>query len=246
MEAGQRENVRQPIKVFLVEDSPALLRNLCKSLSLHPDRVDIVGTALDGESGLEEIPGACPELLLLDLELPGIDGIEVTRRLKAAHPEIDVLILTSFDDERKVYEAIQAGASGYLVKRVRIERILDAMDEVRQGGIVLEPVIARRFWAYFDSLRKVPAESPARADDGLAQEPVPPSESEPTDYGLTPTECDVLLFIGKGLSNAEVGDVLKIERRRVRTILTSIYRKMGVNTHVEAVVKGIRAGLIVL
>ena len=240
MEAGQKKNEGRPVRAFLVEDSPALLKNLCKSLALHPDRVDVAGTALDGESALEEIPGVRPELVLLDLELPGIDGIEVTKRLKADHPEIDVLILTSFDDERKVYEAIQAGASGYLVKRVRIERILDAMDEVRQGGIVLEPVIARRFWAYFDSLRGVPAEAAGTASAA------PSAEESAADFGLTPTECEVLLFIGKGLSNSEVGDVLNIERRRVRTILASIYRKMGVNTHVQAVVKGIRAGIISL
>lgn len=225
------ETKRPPIRIFLVEDSPSLLKNLDKSLSAHPERVEIVGTALDGERGLADIEQCAPELLLLDLELPGIDGIEVTRRLKAQYPEIDVLILTSFDDEKKVYEAIQAGASGYLVKRVAIERILDAIEEVRLGGTVLEPIIARRFWTYFESVRRAP-----QAEERGGADP----------YGLNEIEREVLLFIGKGLSNGEVGEVMKIDRRRVRWFLSCIYRKMGVNTHVEAVVKAVQAGLIEL
>lgn len=220
-----------PIRIFLVEDSPSLLKNLEKSLAAHPERIEIVGVALDGESGLADIEQCTPDLLLLDLELPGIDGIEVTRRLKAQHPEIDVLILTSFDDEKKVYEAIQAGASGYLVKRVRIERILDAIEEVRLGGTVLEPIIARRFWTYFESIRRAP-----QAEQEKGADP----------YGLNEIEREILLFIGKGLSNGEVGEVMKIDRRRVRWFLSGIYRKMGVNTHVEAVVKAVQAGLIEL
>ena len=228
-----------PVRIFLVEDSPALLKNLEKSLAAHPERVEIVGEALDGETGLAEIERLAPELILLDLELPGIDGIEVTRRLKAHHPEIDVLILTSFDDEKKVYEAIQAGASGYLVKRVRIDRILDAIDEVHLGGTVVEPIIARRFWTYFESVRRAPPPpSPQQA------EPPPPACADP--YGLSELELEILLFIGKGLSNGEVGEVMKIDRRRVRWFLAGIYKKMGVNTHVEAVVKAVQARLIEL
>ncbi|MBQ4335321.1 MAG: response regulator transcription factor [Myxococcaceae bacterium] len=225
-----------PVRVLIVEDSPALLKNLAKSLSAHPERVELVGTALDGESGLAEAERLSPELLLLDLELPGIDGIEVTHRLKARHEAIDVLILTSFDDEKKVYEAIQAGASGYLVKRVRIERILDAIDEVRQGGIVLEPIIARRFWTYFDSVRRMP---PAESQAATRAEPV-------EDFGLNKIEREVLLFIAKGLTNSEVGEAMQIDCRRVRWLLSCIYKKMGVHTHVDAVVRGIQTGLIEL
>lgn len=226
-----------PVRVLIIEDSPALLKNLEKSLSAHPERVELVGTALDGESGLAEAERLSPELLLLDLELPGIDGIEVTRRLKARHEAIDVLILTSFDDEKKVYEAIQAGASGYLVKRVRIERILDAIDEVRQGGIVLEPIIARRFWTYFDSVRRMPPES---SQGGAAR------VEHVEDFGLNKIEREVLLFIAKGLTNSEVGEAMKIDCRRVRWLLSCIYKKMGVHTHVDAVVRGIQSGLIEL
>ncbi len=215
----------QPTRVLVVEDQPQLLKNLLKLLRAHPGEVDVVGTALDGENGLEQARALAPDLLLLDLELPGIDGIEVTARLKASQPEVDVLILTSFDDETKVFEAMKAGASGYLVKRVSIERILSAIREVRQGGTVLEPIIARRFWNFFHSQQAKP------------QGPV-------NRFELSDVELDVLQFVAKGLSNAEVGRVMNIERRTVRTHLSHVYKKLGVNTHVEAVIKVMGEGLV--
>lgn len=214
-----------PVRVLVVEDQPQLLRNIVKLLSAHPDQVEVVGTAMDGETGLTEAARLNPDLLLLDLELPGIDGIQVTARLKQRQPDVDVLILTSFDDETKVYEAIRAGASGYLVKRVGIEKILSGIREVREGGVVVEAVIARRFWNYFQSVQAKPP--------------------EPTDpFGLSELELELLRFVAKGLSNAEVGRVMNIERRTVRTHLGHIYKKLGVNTHVEAVIKAMRVGLV--
>ncbi len=212
-------------RIFIVEDQAPLLRALVKSLALYPE-LEIVGTAADGERGVDGIASLEPQLVLLDLELPGIDGIEVTRRVKARAREVEILILTSFDDEQKVYEAIQAGASGYLVKRVGPEKIRSGIAEVMAGGTVLEPIIARRFWNYFESLKQ--------AADKKAENP----------WGLTEAEFDVLRFVTKGLSNAEVGNVMSIERRTVRTHLGHIYRKMGVNSHVEAVVLAIRAGIV--
>lgn len=215
-------------RVFVVEDQPTLLRNLLKVLGSFAE-LEVVGSSQDGEQAVEELVRVRPQLVLLDLELPGLNGIEVTRRVKRRAPEIEVLILTSFEDEQKVYEAIQAGASGYLVKRVGPEKIRSAIREVMEGGTVLEPLIARRFWNYFQSIQAKPPE---------------PEKSNP--WGLTPAEFDVLRYVAKGLSNAEVGRVMTLERRTVRTHLSHIYRKMGVNSHVEAVVLALRAGLVEL
>ena len=213
-------------RVFVVEDQPQLLKNLLKVLALF-DELEVVGSAQDGEDGIEQMVKLMPELVLLDLELPGIDGIEVTRRLKKRAPSIEVLILTSFDDEQKVYEAIQAGASGYLVKRVGPEKIRSGIQDVLAGGTVLEPIIARRFWNYFQSVqaKKAQPDNP---------------------WKLTPLEFDVLKYVTKGLSNAEVGRVMELERRTVRTHLGHIYRKMGVNSHVDAVVLALKAGIVEL
>lgn len=220
--------MEEPTRVFLVEDQPSLLRNLLKVLGRFPE-LEVVGSAQEGEQAVEDVVRLRPQLVLLDLELPGIHGIEVTRRVKRRAPEVEVLILTSFEDEQKVYEAIQAGASGYLVKRVGPERIRAAIQEVMAGGTVLEPLIARRFWNYFQSLQARPPEPPAA-----------------NPWGLTPAEFEVLRYVAKGLSNAEVGQVMTLERRTVRTHLSHLYRKMGVNSHVEAVVLALRSGLVEL
>jgi len=211
-------------RIYVVEDQPALLKNLLKVLSTF-EELEVVGSAQQGEAGVEEVVTLRPHLLLLDLELPGIDGIEVTRQVKRRAPEVEVLILTSFDDEQKVYEAIQAGASGYLVKRVGPEKIRSGIREVMEGGTVLEPIIAKRFWNYFHSLQARP-------------------QTTQNPWGLSPQEFDVLRFVAKGLSNAEVGNVMAIERRTVRTHLSHIYKKMGVNSHVEAVVLALKAGIV--
>lgn len=216
----------QNVRVFVVEDQPQLLKSLLKSLALYPE-LQVVGTAQDGEDGVEQLAKLVPDLVLLDLELPGIDGIEVTRRLKKRAPSIEVLILTSFDDEQKVYEAMQAGASGYLVKRVGPEKIRNGIHEVMGGGTVLEAIIARRFWNYFHSVQA--------------------KKAEPDNpWGLSPVEFDVLKYVAKGLSNAEVGGVMHLERRTVRTHLSHVYKKMGVNSHVDAVVLALKAGIVEL
>lgn len=220
------EPEQRKTRIFVVEDQPPLLKNLLKVLSLYSE-LEVVGTAQEGEDGVEQMVKLVPDLVLLDLELPGIDGIEVTRRLKKRAPSIEVLILTSFDDEQKVYEAIQAGASGYLVKRVGPEKIRSGIHEVMAGGTVLEPIIARRFWNFFQSVQTK-------------------KEKPDNPWKLTPLEFDVLKYVTKGLSNAEVGRVMELERRTVRTHLSHIYRKMGVNSHVDAVVLALKAGIVEL
>ncbi|QSQ26256.1 response regulator transcription factor [Pyxidicoccus parkwayensis] len=214
-------------RIFVVEDQPQLLKNLVKVLGTFPE-LEVVGTSQEGEAAVEAILEVRPQLVLLDLELPGINGIQVTQRVKRRAPEVEILILTSFDDEQKVYEAIQAGASGYLVKRVGPEKIRSGIQEVMEGGTVLEPIIARRFWNYFQSVQAKPA----------------PDKKPENPWSLTPTEFEVLRYVAKGLSNAEVGQVMTLERRTVRTHLSHIYRKMGVNSHVEAVVMALRAGVV--
>jgi DNA-binding NarL/FixJ family response regulator len=211
------------VRVFAVEDQPQVLKTLLKSLALFAE-LDVVGTAQEGEQGVDQIVALKPDVVLLDLELPGIDGIEVTKRVKRRAPEVEVLILTSFDDEQKVYDAMQAGAAGYLVKRVGPAKIRSAIHDVFNGGTVLEALIAKRFWHYFHSLQRQPA------------------SDEP--WGLTPIELEVLRYLAKGLSNAQVGTVMAIERRTVKTHLSHVYRKLGVRSHVDAVVMALKAGIV--
>ena len=210
------------IELVVVEDDPKTLKSLMRLLGSYPE-FRVVGSALSGESALKTIDAVTPQLVLLDLELGDIDGIEVTRKVKAAHPEIEVLILTSFDDEVKVYKAMQAGASGYLVKRVAPEKIRDGILDVLGGGTVIEPRIAKRFWNYFKSVQ-----SCEKDQESL----------------LEPIEADILQMIARGLTNQEAGKVLNLERRTVRTHLSHIYRKLGTSSRSEAVVIALRKGLI--
>jgi DNA-binding NarL/FixJ family response regulator len=217
----------EQVSVFLVEDQPQLLKQLLKSLSLYPE-LTLVGSSQDGEDAVSQIVRLLPQLVLLDLELPGLNGIEVTKRVKAKAPEVEILVLTSFDDELKVYDAIRAGAAGYLVKRVGPDRIRGAIQEVMAGGTVLEAKIAKRFWNFFQSVQAKKA------------------VAEQNPWGLTEVERELLHYIGKGLSNAQVGELMSLERRTVRTHLAHIYEKMGVHSHVEAVVRALGTGLIQL
>jgi len=163
-----------------------------------------------------------PDLLLLDLELPGMDGIQVIERLLPVCPGLEILVLTSFADEGKVFEAMRAGAAGYLVKGIAPGRLRAAIGEVLQGGTVIEARLAKRFWNYFASVKGHGGQS----------------------YGLTAEELEVLTLVGRGLSNPEAADALGRTRRAIKTHLERIYRKLEVSGRVEATVKALSAGLI--
>ncbi len=212
-----------PTSVAIVEDQPQLLHQLVKLLGEFP-QVSIHSCYTTGEEAVEGLLANRPQAVLLDLELPGMDGIEVIRKVRPKAPELVILVLTTFDDETKVYEAVTAGASGYLVKRIPVERIVEGIAEAMDGGFVVEAAIGRRFWNFFQSLRR------------------PPASHDP--FGLTADERKVLAVVAKGLSNSEISSVLQIERRTVRTHLLHIYKKLGVDSHVEAVVKALKAGLV--
>ena len=210
-----------PIPVFAVEDSPPTLKALRKLLSGR-EEVRLVGTATSGEEALKEVPGAAPRVVLMDLELPGASGIETTRRLKESS-DAEVLVLTSFEDEEHVFDAMRAGASGYVVKGAQAGKLIEAIVEVEAGGTVIEPRLARRFWQYFKGV----------------QEPRKPEVPQ-----LTEIEREILSMIARGLSNEEAGRIVSLDRRSVRTQLGHIYEKLGVRSHVEAVVKGLKLGII--
>lgn len=210
-----------PIPIFVVEDQPAFLKALVKLLGTF-EEVRVVGTAMSGEAALNDLPASGARVALVDIELPGIDGIELVGRLKSAHVPCELLVLTSFVDEEKVFQAMRRGASGYLVKGVEPERLRASILEADAGGTVIEPRLARKFWQYFKGLEAPPAGPPP----------------------LEPEEIELLELVAKGLSNAEAAGVLGMGRRSVRTRLGKIYDKLGVRSHVDAVVFAVKQGLI--
>jgi DNA-binding NarL/FixJ family response regulator len=216
------------IEVVVCEDQPQILRAQVKILQESPE-IEVVGTALSGEAVLELLQQKRPDVLLQDLGLPRMSGIEVTRQVKRKWPSIEVLIFTIFDEEEKVLDAVKAGASGYLLKGASSEKILEAIREVKAGGSVIQPSLARRLLRHF----RVPETD---AKPGLREEP-------PT-RPLTEREVEILRLIAKGLSNKEAAGVLDLSRATVRTHLEHIYDKLEVTNRVEAVTEGLRKGLI--
>jgi len=218
------------IRVVLCEDQPQILKNQLKILQDSPE-IEVIGTALSGEAALELLEKDRPDVLLQDLGLPRMSGIEVTREVKRKWPAVEVLIFTIFDEEEKVIDAVKAGASGYLLKGTSSERLVEAIREVKAGGSIIQPSLARRLLRHFHV-----AETDSK--------PPPAFREEPPLRPLTEREIEILRLIAKGLSNNEAATVLGLSRATVRTHLEHIYDKLEVTNRVEAVTEGLRKGLI--
>jgi DNA-binding NarL/FixJ family response regulator len=218
------------IEVVVCEDQPQILKTQVKILQESPE-IQVVGTALSGEAVLELLAKRQPHVLLQDLGLPRMSGIEVTRQVKRKWPAVEVLIFTIFDEEEKVLDAVKAGASGYLLKGASSEKIIDAIREVNAGGSVIQPTLARRLLRHFH----VPETETRAASTEREELPTRP---------LTEREVEILRLIAKGLSNNEAAGVLGLSRATVRTHLEHIYDKLEVTNRVEAVTEGLRKGLI--
>jgi DNA-binding NarL/FixJ family response regulator len=223
------------VRVLVVEDQVKILKSQLKLLEASPD-LEIVGTALSGEVALEEVDKLKPDVLLCDLGLPRMSGIDVTREVKAKHPGIEILIFTIFDEEEKVLDAVRAGASGYLLKGATADKIVDAIKEVRGGGTVIQPNLARRLLRHF---KVEPAPEP-----GVAKPAAPEPQVEGPTRKLSDREQEILQLIAKGVSNAEAAQMLGVSRATIRTHLEHIYQKLEVTNRVEAVTEGIRKGII--
>lgn len=255
------------IRVLVVEDQPKILKAQIKLLETF-EEIAIVGEALSGESALEKVEEVKPEVLLLDLGLPQMSGIDVTKRVKATHPEIEILIFTIFDEEDKVIEAIMAGAAGYLLKGTQVEKIVEAIKDVKAGGSVIQPNLARALLRLVQKRTAQPRGTSAVSHDNAGPvSQTPPGQSESIAAGmqavegaqgapadgddeedavsvLTDRELEILQIIAKGLSNNEAAKVLGLSKATIRTHLEHIYEKLDVTNRVEAVTEGIRQGII--
>ncbi len=236
--AAAKPPVSEKIKVVVVEDQPQILKNQLKILA-ESEEIEVIGTALSGEAALELLEKKQPDVILQDLGLPRMTGIEVTREVKKRWPKVEVLIFTIFDEEEKVIDAVKAGASGYLLKGTSSEKIIEAIRDVKAGGSVIQPNLARRLLKHFHVPEEgAPPEPPYKR-------PLPPgNREEPATRPLTEREIEILRLIAKGLSNNEAASVLTLSRATVRTHLEHIYEKLEVTNRVEAVTEGLRKGLI--
>ncbi len=228
-----------PITVLLVEDEPEIRRQQ-ERLLRRSEGIELLDTADCGNEAVKKALALAPRVVLLDLGLPDIDGIEVTRRIKESAPQIEILIFTIFDEEDRVMAAISAGAAGYILKGISASRMVEAVLEVAAGGSVIQPHLARHLLRRFRARAAEPEVPPPREP----QAPPPPSEE--SDHNLTPREQEILLAISRGLSNREVAAMLHVSMATVRTHLEHIYAKLDVTNRTEAVTEGYRKGIITL
>ncbi|GMR02193.1 MAG: response regulator transcription factor [Acidimicrobiia bacterium] len=205
----------------LVVDDHTLVRRGTREILEHQTEIRVVGEAADGDEAVSLTDRLRPDVVLMDLGLPGLGGVEATREIKARWPEVQVLVLTVHDDDQYVFEAIRAGASGYLLKDVHDNELIDAVLAVAEGGVVLQPAVARRLVAGL------------RTRGGTLDEP-PPTKP------LTDRELQVLRLVAKGLSNREVSELLGVSARTVETHLSHVYRKLGASSRTEAVISGLK------
>jgi DNA-binding NarL/FixJ family response regulator len=230
------------IRLFVIEDQPKILRNQLKLLENFKE-ISIVDTALSGEEAIEKIGelSVLPDVILCDLGLPQMSGIDVTRWVKVHHPSIEVLMFTVFDEEDKVLEAIRAGASGYLLKGAEASKIVEAIVDVKQGGTVIQPTLARNLLKFF----RLPEEGLPPPGFLASDEKIEiPYTQDSRRRQLTERELECLQMISKGLSNNEAAGVLGLSKATIRTHLEHIYQKLDVTNRVEAVTEGIRQGII--
>jgi DNA-binding NarL/FixJ family response regulator len=217
---------------ILVADDDALLRaGLAVILGTAAD-LEVVAEAGDGLEAVRLCLERAPDLVLMDVRMPGIDGIEATRRLVAARPEVKILILTTFHDDDYVSGALRAGASGFLLKRASPERLLDAIRTVAAGEALLDPLVTRRLISRFLAT-------------GAATAPEPPAEVRQQLQRLTERERQVLLLVAQGRSNAEIADLLVIAESTAKTHVKRVLAKIDAHDRAQAVVFAYRSGLLI-
>lgn len=208
------------ITIGLVDDNPTLLRNISQNLSIF-DEIEILFKANGGLDALDKLNNYQPDMLLMDIEMPEIDGIETTRRIKELFPSIKIMMLSVLDREDKIFEAIKAGASGYLTKDEKPSKIVAAIEELMEGGAPMSPTIAMKT---LQILRNQEV-----AD--LKTE----SYQSPESYNLTKREIEILEKVASGLTYNKIADQLFISAKTARKHIENIYQKLQVHSKLEAV-----------
>ena len=219
------------IDVLIVEDEPEFLSRFSKAVQSDAD-LRLLAAVCDGAAAIAALDKLAPDVMLVDLGLPDIDGVQLIRIAVERHPGLDVLVVTVFGDDEHVLASIEAGATGYLLKDTRIERIVASIREIRAGGSPISPTIARKVLNRF--------RAPVVATSAPAGGAAAPVVASP----LSSRETDILRLVSKGLSCAEVGEHLSISTHTVVTHVKNIYRKLAVHSRAEAVFEAGQMGLL--
>ncbi len=210
------------MKVLICDDQAVIRDGLELLLKLEKD-VDVVGTAADGAEAVEMTLEKSPDLVLMDLKMPGMNGIEATRKIRAHHPNVKVLVLTTYDDDEWVVDAIRAGASGYLLKDTPREEIMRAIRGTLEGKAFVDPNVAGKLLSQVSSRQSQPKSI-------LAEK-------------LTEREMDVLRLLSRGFNNMEIAETLYLSEGTVRNHVSAIFTKLDVTSRTQAAVIAIQHGI---
>ncbi len=223
------------IRVLLVDDHAMVRRGMRDFLDLHAD-LEVVGEAADGAAAIEQVALLAPDIVVMDLLMPGVDGIEATARIRATNPAVEVVVLTSFIEEARVVAAIQAGAAGFLLKDAEADELAAAIRAAAAGEVHLDPavagIVARR-------LRDGDGTA-GRGGAGRRGAPGTPDEAVGT---LTAREREVLRGVARGLSNRAIAGELGITERTARTHVSNILAKLGLASRTQAALLAVQHGL---
>jgi DNA-binding NarL/FixJ family response regulator len=213
------------VRVLLVDDDD-LMRAGLRSVLSSDDTIEVTGEAGDGSEALSSVRETQPDIVLMDIRMPGVDGISATREVLGGSPDVKVVVLTTFEDDDYIFDALSAGASGFLLKRTKPEELISAIHAVADGDSLLSPSVTRRVIDRMATTQPVAGLSGARLEQ------------------LTPREREVLELIGRGLSNREIAESFVIEESTVKTHVKRILTKLGLRDRVQAVILAYETGLI--
>ena len=205
------------IRVFVVDDHPVVCDGIRHMLEVEDD-IEVVGEAYSGEEAIVRIPPLSPDIVLMDVRLPGMDGIEAVHHLKRVQPSIDIIVLTSYGNEY-LAQAVEAGATGYLLKRVGRDELIRAIRVTYEGESIIDPSLSRELFTEFASLRR---------------------QSVISGSPLSPREVEILGHVAQGKSNKQIALILGISEITIRNRLSSIMNKLGASDRTHAVVIGLR------